>query len=143
MRERLDTTRREARCKTANELLLIISAHGRRFFYDSGSVCRMHVDLRGRVWFRDAYSGRSIYTHYRGRWRGFTHGGTLKALVESLRDFITGRRKTLPLGHLGPWPETVCRGDLWGYGGAAMCRVRAAAYALSDREGLPREGTRL
>lgn len=53
-------------------------------------------------------------THYEGHWKWFTNGGTLKRLCEALRDYILGRAE-FPTNHLGPWPEMLCGGDLWGY----------------------------
>lgn len=88
----------------------------------------MEVDYRGRVWFVDAYSGKRIYTHYNGEWRGFTNGGTMRSLVNLLRDFIMdGEPRNTSL--LGPWPDWYCDGDLWGYGDA-MTEVREAATRL-------------
>lgn len=84
----------------------------------------MEVDHRGRVWFIDSYNGKRIYTHYRGRWRGFTDGGTLKNLVEAFRDYVTTGEK-LPRWHLY-WPSHYCGGDVWGYG-EGMSKVRDAA----------------
>lgn len=116
-----------SRANIANELLRVIAACGRQFFSHDGRVACFDVDGRGHVWFVDAYSQKRIYTHYRYNWRGFTNGGTLRALVENLRDYIrTGEPPSLGLG---PWPAELCGGDLWGYG-TDMQRVRTAAVAL-------------
>lgn len=80
------------------------------------------------MWFLDDYTRKRIYTHYKGRWRGFTHGGTIKQLIESLRDYIT-RGELLPAGIFGPWPDWYCGGDLWGYD-SAMETVRTKAMLL-------------
>ena len=119
----MDTTKK-ARAEQAGLFIVAIAGCGRRFFAHNGRVSRFEVDARGRVWFIDAYRERPIYTHYEGRWRDFSDGGTLRSLVISLRDFIrTGEQKNI---QLGPWPEWICRGDPWGYG-EAMAQVRAAA----------------
>ena len=63
----------------------------------------MEVDHRGKVWIIDDYSGKRVFTHetvWGGRWRGFSHGGTLRSLVEAFRDYIcTG--EPLNRGYLG------------------------------------------
>lgn len=108
-------TTKQNRVEMANETLCAIASCGRKFFAHDGRVSRFELDHRGRVWFIDKYTQKRIYTHYRYEWIGFSEGGTLRALVERLRDFIaTGRQ--LPLLVFGPWPEWVCGGDLWGYG---------------------------
>lgn len=92
---------------------------------------RIEVDHRGRVWWIDDYSGERIYTHKTGissRWRGFTHGGTLRDLVERFRDY-TCTGESLPLWLLGPersWSD----GNIWGYPADAMQKVREQAGAL-------------
>jgi len=112
------------RADIANAFIRVIANCGRKFFAHSGEVSRLVVDSRGRVWFFDAYSKRDIYVAYRYHWRGFTEGGTLRCLIERLRDFVrTGERPRLALG---PWPPEFCNGDLWGYG-ADMQLVRDAA----------------
>lgn len=116
-----------ARAAKANELLVAIAACGRRFFHHDGRVSRFDVDARGRVWFIDKYTQKRIYTHYRYEWHGFSEGGTLRVLIENLRDFIrTGQAPDLGLG---PWPAWVCGGDLWGYG-EDMQKVQGAAACL-------------
>lgn len=119
---------KQLRLMMANKLLSVISSCGRRFFYHKGKVSMLDIDHRGRVWFIDAYTGKKIYTHYRYQWRGFSEGGTLKDLICVLRDFIV-RGKRLHVSALGPWPDWVCNGDLWGYGDD-MEKVRTAARDL-------------
>lgn len=115
------------RAERANALLRTIAGCGRRFFANGDRVSAFEVDDRGRVWLRDKRTGALIYTHYAYRWRHFTEGGTLKSLCERLRDFIrTGEPQRL---NLGPWPQWICDGDLWGYGDD-MRQVRQAAADL-------------
>lgn len=117
---------KKGRAEQASRFLTAIAGCGRKFFAHNGRVSRFEVDDRGRVWFVDSYREHRIYTHYEGRWRGFSEGGTLRSLVCVLRDFIrTGEQQRL---HLGPWPDWICNGDLWGYG-ADMATVRTAAEA--------------
>ncbi len=119
---------KQDRVDRVNALVVVIAACGRQFFQHKNRVARMEIDERGCLWWTDQYSGVRIYTHKEGRWRGFTNGGTLKSLVEALRDYV---RTGEPLGpYFGPWPHRVGGGDLWGYGEEAMERVRNAAALL-------------
>jgi len=98
----------------ANQFLAVIAGCGRCFFSHDGHVATFWLDQRGRVWYCDAYNSKRIYTHYSGNWRGFTEGGTMRGVVITVRDFITtGVPQRLDLG---PWPEWLCGGDVWGYG---------------------------
>lgn len=116
------------RAQTCNDFLKVVAGCGRRFFAHKGSVSRFEIGRAGHVYFRDAYTGKAVYTAYKGRWRGFSEGGTLHSLVEQMADFIrtgTATRSSL----LGPWPTWYCGGDLWGYG-EAMPTVRAKGLEL-------------
>lgn len=121
------------RLQHANALIQVISRHGRRFFWDEKAqrVASLEVDARGRVWFVDDYSGKRIYTHdagYTNRWRGFSHGGTLRALVEAMRDYIT-KGATLHPEYIAP--ERMNPGsNIWGYSAEAALAVREAAHKL-------------
>jgi hypothetical protein len=120
---------KQQRLLIANGLLEIIGQHGRRFFYHKGIISRLESDQRGRIYFIDSYTNKKVYLHTGSRWRGFTGGGTLRSLIEYLRDFIrTG--KTLPKYCLGPWPDYLCDGDLWGYG-EDMDKIRN--YAIEEK----------
>jgi len=121
------------RADQVNQAIRIIADHGRRFFYSQtvNRYASMEVDARGKVWFIDDYSARRIFTHktvWGGRWRGFSHGGTLRSLVEGFREYIrTG--EPLHLDYLGPvrFNDSI----IWGYDEVAMNAVREQAGALS------------
>ncbi|HDR9065509.1 TPA: hypothetical protein ACU967_002267 [Burkholderia contaminans] len=123
------TTTKIDRAVHANTLIKIIASHGRRFFYSESKnqYARIELDERGRVWFIDYYTGKRIYTHRSGHWNGFTSGGTLKSLVEDMRDYITfGMR-------IAPWkiaPPRENGSNIWGYPAEAAEAVRKAALAL-------------
>lgn len=125
------------RAKKANELVHAIGHCGRRFFYHLTRVSHFEVDEFGRVWWHDKYRpGKPVYTHKRGgHWRNFTEGGTLREIVERLRDYIA-KGTPVPANRFGPWPEWYCDGDLWGYG-QDMQKVRDKAQEL----GIVTEGT--
>lgn len=120
------------RVEHVNQAIRIIGAHGRRFFFNqvADRYASMEVDQRGKVWFIDDYSARRIFTHktnWGGRWRGFSHGGTLRNLVEALRDYIRTGEPLSP-GYLGP--ERFDDSNIWGYDEADMKAVREQAGAL-------------
>jgi hypothetical protein len=119
------------RATKINELIRCIGGCGRQFFFskENNRFAVIEVDPRGRVWWIDDGSGRRIYTHYRGDWRGFSHGGTLQALVIAFREYICTGEPINP-GYFGPWPDWVCGSDLWGYG-VDIQVVREKAKALS------------
>jgi hypothetical protein len=123
---------RERRVKQCNDLLFVIGQNGRQFFFYAGTISKLELDDRHRVWFIDSYSKKRIYTHYKYTWRGFTNGGTLHDLICAMRDYIvTGAEKARSRIQrmLGPWPDYVCGGDLWGYG-ESMENVRSSFSVL-------------
>lgn len=123
------TMSKKERLEIANKLIDVIAACGRKFFAKEERVSKFEIDARGKIWFIDAYSQKRIYTHHKGRWRGFTNGGTLRALVENLRDFINNGTQISNPYTFGPWPDHIAQGDLWGYGDD-MQAVRDAALSL-------------
>jgi hypothetical protein len=135
------------RLAVANTVIKIIAAYGRRFFYsgpgaeeksNTARTSHFWIGKRGDIWFRDKYTQKDVYVSYRGHWRGFSDGGTLRSLVEALRDYIrTGERRFTH--HFGPWPQNMCGGDLWGYGHDEMQKVRDEIGTLMG--GLPDDKT--
>ena len=120
------------RCEQVNQAIRIIADHGRRFFYSQtvNRYASMEVDHRGKVWLVDDYTGKRVFTHetvWGGRWRGFSHGGTLRSLVEAFRDYICTGKQLHP-GYLGP--ERFDDSNIWGYDEAGMKAVREQAGAL-------------
>lgn len=114
------------RLAQANAVIQAVSGVGRRFFYCErhDRVARFELTIDGRLWFRDDFSDTRIYVAYKGRWRVFSHGGTMRKLIDALADYIRfGKR--VPAGHFGPWPAWICEGDLWGYGSDAMAELRS------------------
>lgn len=125
--------KREQECvrlAKVNELIRVIGSCGRHFFqYRTGRrFAHMEIDPRGRVWFVDDYTQERIYTHREGRWRGFSHGGTLKALVEFFRDHI--KRGTLLHAGYFNTSSTWRSGHVWGYPPEDLEKVRKAALRL-------------
>lgn len=121
------------RAEHVNQAIRVIADHGRRFFYSqaSGRYACMVVDQRGKIWFIDDYSGKRILTQetVRGdKWRGFTHGGTLRRLVEEFRDYIRTGEPLNPF-YLGP-ERSFNESNIWGYDEEGMRAVRELASAL-------------
>jgi len=119
------------RLENANQFIREIGTRGRRFFYDQKSdrYARLKLDGRGRVWFMDDYTGKWIYTHLRNRrWRGFSHGGTLRSLVERLCDHIKKGAELNPR-YFDLRPHS-CSGHPWGYPHEDYPELRAAAIRL-------------
>lgn len=120
------TTEEERLC-SANEFIKVIASCGRKFFEHKGFVSKLELSPTKRVFFIDYYTKRRIYTHRRYcRWKGFTSGGTLKGLIESLRDFIKKGR------HLNAnyfCEKRFSDSHPWGYGKDLQI-VRKAALEL-------------
>lgn len=120
-------TNKQTRCLNANVLLVAIANHGRHFFRHRDSVSSFSIDARGRIWFHDTGSDTRIYvSDTTGAWHGFSEGGTLRDLCRDLVKHIQHDHK---LHNLGPWPNWLCNGDLWGYGDE-METIRAIATTL-------------
>ena len=127
---------KQERLEAANEFIKVIASCGRNFLSSNSDIRNkeakpfvsfMEIDKRGRVWFTDYYTKKRIYTHYDGRWRGFTSGGTLKMIVESMRDFIT-KGSTMRAGYFQPEMDNGF-GNPWGYGEDILI-VKDAAIKL-------------
>lgn len=119
---------KKRRMKYANMVIGQIADCGRKFFYHRGNVSHFELDRRSRLWFVDGYEDYKICMVKGWGNRGFSEGGTLKALVDDLVNYIRTGEK-LSEGRFGPWPEWYCNGDLWGYG-EDMQKVRDMAMAL-------------
>lgn len=124
-----------ARVAEVNQLIKTISTYGRRFFYSErfGRVAHMAIAKSGHLYFVDDYSGKLIYIAYQGRWKGFSHGGTLKKLVEALAEYVrTGRR--LRMDWIGP--ERFDQSNIWGYAEDEMakCRTEAAKSPVIEMD---------
>lgn len=135
-----DPTVRDERIAQVNALVQIIGSHGRRFFFYRGAeglpgrFARMECDQRGQLWWVDDYREARIYlarTGFRSTWRGFSHGGTLRDLVERLYDYVT-KGTLLPRSVIGLQRVNAdSLGDnIWGYKEEAIQEVRRQAFEL-------------
>ncbi len=106
----------QQRLENVNQFIVEIGQRGRRFFYNEkfDRYARLELDSRGRVWFVDDYTGERIYTHLRNRhWGGFSHGGTLQALIEFFSDHVKKGTELNPR-YFDITPLS-CSGHPWGY----------------------------
>lgn len=100
------------RLEAINKLIQFISMRGRRFFY-SGSNNRVALMVlkNSRVYFVDHRTGKNVYAYECFSQEGFSHGGTLWALVCEFSHFIrTGKSSNGKYGYGGLYS-----GD-WGHG---------------------------
>lgn len=134
VRNSLAEALKASRIEKANALIQVIGDCGRGFFRRKDRYARIEIDARGRAWWIDDYTEKRIYMHYPGRWRGFSNGGTLRALADHLREYAL-RGTRVPANQFGPWPGWLCNGDLWGYG-KDMETVRTAAleFGIIERK---------
>jgi hypothetical protein len=104
------------RLKIANKFIKIISFYGRRFFYSKRNNKIAFLKMKNNcIYYVSEFSGKEIYLHY--KYWTFHHGGTLRYLINELKEYIMGRcNEYLLLSLLGPWRKEICGGDLWGYG---------------------------
>ncbi|MNS79848.1 hypothetical protein D3C72_1135110 [compost metagenome] len=118
---------RRRRAEEANRVIAAIASTGRRFFYNAKDdrLARLEVDAVGRVWLIDEAVGARVDINQPLRWRGFSHGSTLKGIVAALRRYVVAGELVHP-GYFGPWASMGPDADLWGYGPVAMAAVRAA-----------------
>lgn len=121
----------QQRLENVNRFIVEIGQRGRRFFYNQkfDRYAQLKIDDRGRVWFRDDYTDQWIYTHLRNRnWRGFSHGGTLRSLIELLSDHVKKGRQLNPR-YFDLRPHS-CSGHPWGYPHEDYPELAAAAVKL-------------
>lgn len=132
---------KQERVEHANQLIQAIAKYGRRFFYDKRHDRVAHIELRrGRVYFVDDYTGKAIYTHetiWTNRWRGFSHGGTLRSLIERMRDYIMAGEQ-IPIGFIAPSYYDDTKGNIWGYDSLEAYKLRTEAMGMPIIDGVSR-----
>jgi hypothetical protein len=80
---------RRQRIGLCNDLIRVIASCGREFFRYGDVVAHLELNERGRVWFIDEYTCKRVYTHYHGRWRGFSGGGMTMEIVREAAKPLT------------------------------------------------------
>lgn len=103
---------KQERLVVVNRLIEYISERGRRFFFCKSKERTAQMILKNnRVYFVDDYTGAEVYAYptYTDR-KGFSHGGTLWALVCEFSEFIrTGKQVNGVHGYGGLY------GSGWGH----------------------------
>ena len=104
------------RLEKANQFLVAIASHGRRFFHCEGRVARLQRGERRHLFLVDEWKGTLIYvSRHGGEWPGFHHGGTLRCVIQHLVAYV---RTGEPL-----WAGMFDKH--WGYGEAMVEVVKA------------------
>lgn len=124
---------KQERLTHANKLIQLISSYGRRFFYNKNfdRVAYFKLDEKNRLWFVDDFTDKPIYmqkTGFGNKWRGFTHGGTLRSLVEMISDYIRSGR-LVDIGVIAP-QRTFDESNIWGYPSDAVIELKAEVCKL-------------
>ena len=90
---------KQERLEIVNKLIKFISERGRRFFWTNSTINGEFENTafmklkNGRIYFVDNYTQDEVPVLDNGYdWKGFSHGGTLRALVLDFAQFIrTGK----------------------------------------------------
>ena len=128
---------KEKRVEQANELIKLIATSGRKFFnYEDRTECGGIISRfelkKGRIYFVDGYTKVSMYA-YAPKFlnHGFTQGGTMKAFVLDLAEWIrTGKPTNAKNGYGGVY----C--DHWGYPPADMTKIQQKSQEMGFSAGL-------
>jgi len=117
------------RCVDANKLIKFISQRGRKFFNGKNYDAYIYYNFNNRFYFFDDYSNKLIYMWNNRAWsRNFSHGGTLQALLISLKKYIqTGEE----LKGVVPYScGTLLYKNVWGYPEVDVIQIEDYAKQL-------------
>lgn len=86
----MDLNGKEKRLEVANKLICKIASCGRNFFYYDGDETTAKFLLKNnRIYYMDEYTKAEMLTYnYRQLGRNFNQGGTMKALVMDISEWI-------------------------------------------------------
>lgn len=115
------------RCEYANRLIEVISSYGRCFFYSRKNDRVARLSFEQCVVLHDE-SGTMIVAKAIGKWRGFSHGGTLRDLVLQMRNYVI-RGERIDPAYIGIDCQ-IGGGNIWGYPPDHMRLCREAAQRL-------------
>ncbi len=119
----------EQRLLTANEVIKIIAKYGRHFLSDNSDQCEVvsdpyianfSVDARGELWYTQAWHRSRMLVRLQ-EWPRFSDGGTLRGVIENLRDHIMAGK-----------PVRIHFAEYWGYG-EDMIKVAEEVNVLTAR----------
>jgi hypothetical protein len=94
---------KENRLARANQFILAIASCGRQFFRKRDTIAHIERSPGGMMFIHDEHSRKRVAIRPKAMdWRGFNNGGTLRALIECLADYIRdGRTIDLTCKHWG------------------------------------------
>lgn len=123
----MSVTTLEKRAAAANEVIDIISRHGRQFFYSPihERNSRFDVDRHGQIWYVDEHTGLRM-SPLAGIWIGFSKGLKAQKLILAIAEYIDTGQKI---------PYQFFREE-WGYG-RDMLTVRKAVIKTKAVEKEP------
>lgn len=96
-----------------NRIIEVIAKYGRHFLSSNSDrrepeanpfIAQFEVDQCGKLWYIDRYKQRPILVRL-DKWRGFSDGGTLRDVIEHMRDHIVEDK-----------PLRLHFAEYWGYG---------------------------
>lgn len=122
------TDSKDKRLEIVNKIIKEIASRGERIFYykDSNRTASM-VIYNNQIYFMDDYTEKRVYAYntVQNNLRGFSHGGTMWALVNDFREFIqTGKHTNGNNGYGGLYCPH------WGYPEEDMQAIRKLAEKL-------------
>lgn len=116
------------RCEYANRLIQVISSYGRCFFYSKKNDRVAYLTYDQRVYLHDEGSGERIEVRAGCPWPGFSHNGTIRDLVEQLRNYVMRAQRLDPV-YIGI-DKLHGPGNVWGYPDDQIRLCREAAMRL-------------
>lgn len=115
------------RCEYANRLIEVISSYGRSYFYSRKNDSVARLSFNQRVYLHDE-NGATIEAKATSKWKGFSHGGTLRDLVLQMRNYVM-RGERIDPAYLGI-DRPIGGGNIWEYSPEQMRLCREAAQQL-------------
>jgi len=118
---------KHVRIAQANSFIRVIATNGRHFLSHGGTSGLLLFDDQQRVRYIDPFTKTHVFL-YGAKWKGFSEGGTMRSLVQCLRQYIQG---VIPTGD-----DLIKKLPLhmdWGYG-PGMDAVRAAAQRIFSEQ---------
>lgn len=126
------------RCEYANRLIQVISSYGRCLFYSKKNDQVAYLTYDHRVYLHDEGSGQKIEVRAGCPWPGFSHNGTIRDLVEQLRNYVMRAQRLDPV-YIGI-DKLHGGGNVWGYAEdqIRLCRQAAAGLPVMGAESVER-----
>lgn len=123
---------KEQRVDLVNKIIKKIGSVGRKFFYyEPDGQYGVFTIINNRIYYIDEYTKEVLYAYsYKNLEKGFSHGGTLSALILDFSEFIrTGEHTNGINGYQGLY----C--DHWGYSKEDMLSIQEYSRELGYLKG--------